>query len=245
MSNIYLITGATSDIGVALVRRLLETGAPEDILVAQGHGDLSFIAPLAMEHKGRVRTFDVNLTDEGAVDVFIDSVEKTVGVPTHFIHLPALRVVNAKFKNFDADRFGLDMQVQVNSAAAICRRFAPAMAKAGFGRILFMLTSYIMGVPPKNTAAYVMAKEALHGLAKSLAADYAGKGVTVNCVAPSMMETKFLTDTPHLVVQMAAEQNPMGRNATPDDVVPAMAFLLSEEARFITGVVLPVTGGSA
>lgn len=245
MPNIYLITGATSDVGVPLARRILENAAPEDILVAQGHGDLSCIAPLAMEYKGRIRTFDVNLMDAGAAEVFIDSVEKTVGAPTHFIHLPALRVVNTKFKNFDAKRFALDMQVQVNSAAAICKRFAPAMAKAGFGRILFMLTSYVIGIPPKNTAAYVMAKEALHGLAKSLAADYAGKGVTVNCVAPSMMETKFLEETPQLVVQMAAEQNPMGRNATPDDVVPAMAFLLGEEARFITGVVLPITGGSA
>ena len=245
MANIYLITGATSDVGVLLARRLLENGGPDDVIVAQGHGDLSYIGPLAMEFKGRVCTFDVDLSDGGAVDVFIESVEKTVGVPTHFIHLPALRVVNAKFKNFDDARFALDMQVQVHSAAAICRRFAPAMAKAGFGRILFMLTSYVIGVPPRNTAAYVMAKEALHGLAKSLASDYAGKGVTVNCVAPSMMETKFLEDTPQLMVQMAAEQNPMGRNATPQDVVPAMDFLLGEEAGFITGVVLPITGGSA
>ena len=80
---------------------------------------------------------------------------------------------------------------------------------------------------------------------KSLAVEYAKFGITVNCVAPSMMETHFLKDTPDLIVQAAAEDNPMGRNATPADVVPAMAFLLSDEAGFITGVTLPVTGGSA
>ena len=58
-------------------------------------------------------------------------------------------------------------------------------------------------------------------------------------------ETNFLKDTPDLIVQAAAEDNPMGRNATPADVVPAMTFLLSDEAGFITGVTLPVTGGSA
>ena len=60
-----------------------------------------------------------------------------------------------------------------------------------------------------------------------------------------MMETNFLKDTPDLIVQAAAADNPMGRNARPDDVVPAMAFLLSQEAGFITGVTLPITGGSA
>ena len=123
--------------------------------------------------------------------------------------------------------------------------FVPGMAKAKKGRVLFMLTSYLLGMPPKNTAAYVMAKSALAGLAKSLAADYASFGVTVNCVAPSMMETKFLAETSDLIVQASAEANPMGRNARPSDVVPAMAFLLSDEAGFITGVTLPITGGSA
>ena len=94
---------------------------------------------------------------------------------------------------------------------------------------------------PKQTVALAAAnsEEAL------LAVEYARFGVTVNCVAPSMMETHFLKDTPDLIVQAAAADNPMGRNATPEDVAPAMAFLLSEEARFITGVTLPVTGGSA
>ena len=60
-----------------------------------------------------------------------------------------------------------------------------------------------------------------------------------------MLVTFFLKDTPVLFVQAAAEENPMGRNATPADEVPAMAFLLSDEAGFLTGVTLPVTGGSA
>ena len=60
-----------------------------------------------------------------------------------------------------------------------------------------------------------------------------------------MMETKFLSDTPDLVVQMSAEANPMKRNARVEDVVPAIRFLLSDEAGFISGVTLPITGGAA
>ena len=175
----------------------------------------------------------------------VDPRKERIAAPTHLVHLPALRVVNTKFKKFDEERFERDMSVQVRSAVKLCKAFVPAMAKAKRGRVLFMLTSYLLGLPPKNTAAYIMAKSALHGLAKSLAADYAGTGVTVNCVMPSMMETKFLADTSNLIVEASAQANPMGRNARVEDVVPAMAFLLGEETGFITGVSLPITGGSA
>lgn len=243
MGNIYLITGASSDVGIALIDRLLARSA-EHKVIAQGCGDLAGLSSLAAKYKGQMHTFDVDLTDGEALSLFLNAAEGIVGTPTHIVHLPALRVVNTKFKNFDEQRFNLDLQVQLGSALAISKRFLPKMAKNKYGKVLFMLTSYILGIPPKNTTAYVVAKQAVHGLAQSLAADYAASGITVNCVAPSMMETKFLAETPSLIVQAAAEANPMGRNATPADVVPAMEFLLSDEASFITGVVLPITGGS-
>ena len=242
MSNVYLITGASSDVGIALIRRVLQ---PEDVVIAQGAGDLSGLAQLCQDYPGQIRTYDVDLTDEAATELFIRDVAANYPLPTHIVHLPALRVINTKFKNFDEERFDKDLSVQVRSAVKICKTFVPKMAKAKRGRVLFMLTSYLLGMPPKNTAAYVMAKSTLQGLAKSLAADYAGTGVTVNCVMPSMMETKFLADTSDLIVQASAEANPMGRNARVSDVVPAMAFLLGEDAGFITGVTLPITGGRA
>ena len=224
MAYTYLITGATSDVGAALIRRLLTEAPGEDrTILAQGCGDLARLDALVQQFPGRIVTFD----------------------PTHFVHLPALPVVNAKFKAFDEARFQKDWEIQVHSAVKLCKAVLPAMSKAKFGRVLFIQTSYTIGCPPKNTAAYVMNKSAIGGLVKSLAVEYARFGITVNCVAPSMMETHFLKDTPDLIVQAAAADNPMGRNATPEDVAPAMAFLLSEEARFITGVTLPVTGGSA
>lgn len=238
----YLITGATSDVGCRLIESII---APQDIVIAQGCGDLKHLAPLCQKFPGQIHTYDVDLSDDSAVDIFISHVSERFGAPTHFVHLPALRVVNTKFKNFDMDRFETDLHIQVHSALRLSRAFLPAMAKARFGRVVFMLTSYIIGVPPKNTAAYVTAKHALLGLSKSLCADYAPFGVTVNCVAPYMMETKFLSDTPDLVVQMSAEANPMKRNARVEDVVPAIRFLLSDEAGFISGVTLPVTGGAA
>ena len=245
MAYTYLISGATSDVGRALIRRLLKDAPEGTLVLAQGCGDVDKLAPLCQEYPGMIRPFDVDLSDPYKVDTFCQVLGTTCPAPTHFVHLPALPVVNTKFKAFDEPRFAKDMEIQVHSAVKLCKAVLPAMSKAKFGRILFIQTSYTLGAPPKNTAAYVMAKQALGGLCKSLAVEYARFGITVNCVAPSMMETNFLKDTPDLIVQASAADNPMGRNATPDDVVPAMDFLLSEEAGFITGVTLPVTGGSA
>ena len=191
MSYTYLITGATSDVGRALIERLLQNAPADTLVLAQGCGDLEKLADLCTRFPGQVRPFDVDLSDRAKVDTFVQVLAASAPAPTHFIHLPALPVVNAKFKAFDQTRFDRDLEIQVHSAVRLCRAVLPAMAKARFGRVLFIQTSYTIGCPPKNTTAYVMAKSAIGGLVKSLAVEYARFGVTVNCVAPSMMETNF------------------------------------------------------
>lgn len=239
--SVYLITGATSDLGFELIKTVAKEG---DKFLLQGYGDSNALEQFCGENKIDYTYFDVNLSDSGETDKFVEDIMATGLVPTHFVHLPALRVINTKFKSFDEERFMADINVQVMSAVKICKYIMPKMAKAKYGRVLFMATSYVLANPPKNTTAYIMAKNAIVGLMKSLAADYVANGITVNSVSPSMIETKFLAETSHLIVEAAANDHPMKRNAQVNDVVPAMAFLLSDEARFITGVNLPITGGS-
>ncbi|MEG0091028.1 MAG: SDR family oxidoreductase [Oscillospiraceae bacterium] len=241
MNNIYLITGATSDIGLGLISSL-KSGSDKFLL--QGFGDFSTLKEFCAQNNIDALFFDANLSCPSDTDAFISQLAESGLSPTHFIHLPALRVVNTKFKNFDEERFLLDINVQVISAVKICKHILPQMAKNKFGRVLFMATSYVLSNPPKNTTAYIMAKNSIVGLMKSLAADYAALGITVNSISPSMIETKFLSETSHLIVEAAANQHPLKRNAKVVDVVPAMVFLLSDSAGFITGVNLPITGGS-
>lgn len=243
MDKVYLLTGGTSEMGMALLKRLLAHGGPNDHYLVHGHGDLAEAEALAVDYPGQIETFDVDLSDTGAMHAFVDSINARYETITHFAHLPARSMRYIPFMEMDVDRFHSDWQLQLDSAIHICKAVLPKMAKAGYGRVAFMSTSILMGAPPSGTTAYTMVKGAIYAFAKSLASEYGRYNVTVNCVAPAMVDTKFVAQAPAEVKQMMTDTNPMGRLGTPDDVAPAFEFLLSDDARYITGILLPVTGG--
>jgi len=247
MANTYLFSGGSSDIALSLFKQLLQDAANDDVFLLQGHNNMdllySYKKELPPEIQTRVHCYKLDLRDGSARKDFIQKIASQFSV-SHFVHFPASHVINKRFRDLDTTQLQQDANIQLLSAIDFCQAFLPGMVKKHRGRILFLLTSYIRGVPPKNTTDYIMVKSALHGLAKSLAIEYAAKGITVNCVAPSMVETKFLSETADLIVEMAARNNPMKRNATPEDISPAIKFLLSDDASYITGITLPITGGS-
>ena len=116
MEKTYLITGATSDVGYELIRTLND-GCSKFLL--QGFGDGDALKALCKENGIDDEYFEVNLSDCEETDKFVEAISSYS--PTHFVHLPALRVINTKFKNFDEERFLLDMNVQVMSAVKICK----------------------------------------------------------------------------------------------------------------------------
>jgi 3-oxoacyl-[acyl-carrier protein] reductase len=118
------------------------------------------------------------------------------------------------------------------------------MAKDGFGKIVFMLSSVCYGVPPKTLAHYTTTKYALLGLMKALAAEYADKHISINAVSPSMMDTSFLSELPAKLIEISAAAHPLKRNASTREVAPIIKFLLSRDADYITGANIPIAGGS-
>ena len=81
------------------------------------------------------------------------------------------------------------------------------------------------------------------GLTKTVALETAGKGVTVNCVVPGAIMTDMVAALPGKIIQAVTETIPMGSIGTPDDVAEAVRYLVSDEARYVTGALIPVTGG--
>ncbi len=230
-----LVVGADSDIGSALVKRLNGTVIAHYFLFPDKLDD----AP-----DGTVKISGDLSNEQGILD-FIAEVNATGLTVERIVHLPSAPAVANRFRKFDTARFMKGLYIQYISAALIFREFLPKMAKAKFGRVAAILTSYCIGVPPKYLSEYVSTKYAMMGLCKALAAEYAANGITVNAVAPSMVDTKFLSTLPEFEIEANAKANPTGRNASVDDVVNGLLFLLSDESEYINGAVIPITGGSA
>jgi 3-oxoacyl-[acyl-carrier protein] reductase len=240
-----LITGASSDIGLALMRRLAG-GAEPPVILAHGCSGIARIAELrdALE-SASIYPLEADFRKEACVGGLAEEISRTFGPPTQFVHIPALKLVYERFTKFAWDHFQTDLNIQLRSAVILLQRFLPAMARLPRAKVVFLLSSVTRGVPPKFMSMYTVVKHAQLGLMRALASEYADTGLCVNAVSPGMVDTRFLDDIPEMAKEMSAAASPRKRNVQPSEVVDAIEFLLSPKANLITGIELPVTGGAA
>lgn len=235
-----LIVGASSAIGCEIIKLISDDGTT---VLAHYHSGKDRLAKVAAEVKGRIVPIQADLSTEEGIGALVESIASCCDFPRKIVFLAAPRVTLVRFKDLAWDDFRQHSDMQLCTAVKILGRFLPQMAKARHGRVVFMLTSYTLGVPPAAMAHYVTAKYALLGLMKGLASEYASKQVCINAVSPSMVETGFLSEIPEKIVEITALQHPLKRNAVPADVAPVVKFLLSEDAGYLTGINIPVSGG--
>ena len=238
--NTILIVGASSAIGMEIIRQI---AADDVVILAHYHTGINRLKALGSEIAGKLIPIKADLEQAGDIDLLIEAVKSYSISPGNIIFLAAPRLTLVRFKDLSWQDFNHHTTMQLRTAVELLKSFLPAMAKDGYGRVVFMLSEVTMGLPPGNMAHYITAKYALLGLMKALASEYASKHICINAVSPSMIETGFLADIPRKVVELTAQQHPLKRNATPADVAPVIRFLLSEESGFMTGVNIPVTGG--
>ena len=244
MTEIVLITGCSSDLGIALARRLLASG--QDLtVIAHSYSGGARIEALQAEFGNKVYPVKADFSDATSVSTMADEIAAKFITPTQIIHLPALRLQYERLTKFKLEHFRRDMAIQVESIVILLQKFAAKMSKSEAARLVFVTSSVTHGMPPKYMSMYTVIKYAQLGLMRATAAEYASSKLTVNAVSPSMIETQFLEEIGDVAVRMAAGANPQGRNATTDDVIGAIEFLLSPQASYINGADLPITAGAS
>src|SRR5262249_46218637 len=135
------------------------------------------------------------------------------------------------------------LKYQVHAVTNVCQASHAALKSSGKACIVNVLSQVVANQPPARMASYVTAKYALFGLSKALAIEWADDHIRVNMVSPGLTQTDMTQHYHERIFKMEASKVPLRRITQATDVAAATAFLLSEEASFLTGVNLFVTGG--
>ena len=238
--DIILIIGASSDIGLNLIKNVSD----EALIIAHYNSSNGKLLELSKTIKNELITLQSDLSKEVEINKLISTIEENYGTPNKIIHLAATRVENIRFKDIEWNDFEKDINVSLKSAVLILSRFLPKLSKEKRGKVVLMLSSYVLGVPPKALSHYTTVKYAMLGLVKSLASEYSDKNIQINAISPSMVETKFLDNINEKFVELSAYNHPLKRNAIVEDITPIIKMLISNESNYINGVNIPITGGS-
>ncbi|CAI8276828.1 MAG: 3-oxoacyl-[acyl-carrier-protein] reductase FabG [Alphaproteobacteria bacterium UBA4588] len=234
-----LITGASGGIGSAIAKNLSHQGA-HVVLHGTRAGRLE---ELESEIGSNVSVVTANLSDRDAVDGLVAEAAKATGAIDILVNNAGITRDNL-FMRMKDEEWDDVLEVNLTSSMLLCRSAIRAMMKARWGRIISI--SSIVGVTgnPGQTN-YAASKAGMIGFSKSLAAEVASRGITVNIVAPGFIETPMTDELADEQKQKLLANVPAGRLGSSQEVAAAVSFLASEEAAYMTGSTLHVNGGMA
>jgi 3-oxoacyl-[acyl-carrier protein] reductase len=231
MSRHVIVTGASRGIGAAIAEHFIALG--DQVVGLSRSGDAPSGCALA-QRVDVAQSEQVTAAVKTAIDTFgpVDVCVVNAGITRDGL---AMRMSDEQWREV--------LATDLDGAFFTARAVLASMVRARQGSIIFMgSVSPFVGVP--GQANYSAAKAGLVGLARSLAKEVASRGITINVVAPGLVDTDMTTDLGPASDQMAA-MIPMGRIGQPADIAGVVGFLASNHARYITGAVLPVDGGLA
>ncbi len=233
------MTGASRGIGRAIAERLAADGALVMCVARAHHADATVAAITAAG--GRAEAHGLDVTDAAAVDALIKSViEKHAKIDILVSNAGITRdQLMLRMKRADWDEV---LATNLTASFTLCQAALKPMIRARSGRII-AISSVVGQTGNAGQANYAASKAGLIGFCKSLAREVASRQVTVNVVAPGLIETDMTTAISADAKTDWSAQIPLGRMGSPAEIAAAVSFLASDEASYITGQVLAVNGG--
>ena len=234
-----LVTGASGPIGGAIARALHAQGA---VLAISGTRQ-DALDQLAAELGGRVHVVACDLAIAAEVEALVPRAEQVLGQLDVLVANAGVARDNLLVQLRDED---WDQVLAVNLSATfrLSRAAVRGMMRRRFGRIV-AITSVVGSTGNPGQANYVAAKAGIAGMIKSIAQEYARRGITANCVAPGFIVTPMTEKLNDKQREAILAKIPASRPGTPEEVAAAVVFLASNEAGYVTGQTLHVNGGMA
>jgi len=243
--KVAVVTGGGSGIGLAISERLAADGAAVAVLDRNATSAVEAAAKIDADG-GTAIGVEADVTDRAGVEAAVAHVAQSLGAPTILVNNAGLEQFGP-FLKIDLDTWQRVLGVNLTGTYHCCQVVLPHMVEAGWGRIVNISSSSAQGGQP-FMAAYVSSKAGVIGLTKSLALEFGPKGITVNTIPPGFIDTPMLRASEakgHLGggVEEHEVRTPVRRIGRPEDIAAATAFLVTEEASYITGQVIGVNGG--
>ena len=234
-----LVTGASGGIGGAVARALHASGAA----VALTGRNVAALEALAGELGERAHVIAGDLAEAEAVTAVAKAAEQALGTVDILVNNAGLTRDNLMMRRKDADWLAV-LEVNLTAAFRLSRAVLRGMMRNRWGRIV-SITSIVGVTGNPGQANYAASKAGMIGMSKSLAAEVASRGITVNCVAPGFIVTAMTGALGEDASNRLVEAIPAGRLGAPQDVAACALFLASDEAAYVTGPTLHVNGGMA
>ena len=232
-----LVTGATRGIGAATAVALADAGWPVAVNYRSDADGARDVVAGIDEAGGRALAVEADVSDTDQVEQMFSQAEAELGPVLVLVNNAGVRA-DGLAPQLDAEAWATVIDTNLSAAFHTTRRALRPMLRARYGRIVNVAS--IVGIRANaGQANYAASKAGLVGLTKTVAVEVARRGITVNAVAPGLVETK-LTEG---IGNGLADAIPARRPGTPEEVAACVRFLVSDEAAYVTGSVLTVDGG--
>jgi 3-oxoacyl-[acyl-carrier protein] reductase len=241
--RVALVTGASRGIGAATVRALAGRGARVVVNYLENAGAAGDVVSSIGEAGGEAIAVQADVSTPDGARTLAAAAQDAYGRVDILVNSATPPIEGADLLETSWEDFDRFWRTYVQGAFTLAQGVVPGMRERGFGRIVHVLTTAIWGTPPPHQSGYVAAKSGLWGLAKSMALELAPHGITVNGVSPTAVMTEQWESMPETRRRARAMRVPAQRLADADEVAAAVLLLVGDDAGFVTGANLPVSGG--